>query len=196
MVDPMSDANPFATPQAAIDLPDASRDSRERLASRWARLAAAIIDGAIALVFAFALAAAFTGKVPWRDDDYAEAMAQLSDLETLTMNALGIGFFLALHGYLLAKHGQTLGKLALGLRIVNQHGEIPKFLPLLGLRYLPQWIVVYVPRIGGLLTLIDLLFIFGKERRCLHDYIAGTWVIRIHGPNDPPQPLKALTAGN
>ena len=35
----------------------------------------------------------------------------------------------------------------------------------------------------NLVALVDGLFIFGKERRCLHDYIAGSKVIRV-----TPQP--------
>ncbi|MCL4296805.1 MAG: hypothetical protein KJ077_13795 [Anaerolineae bacterium] len=27
------------------------------------------------------------------------------------------------------------------------------------------------------LSLVDILFIFGQEHRCLHDQLAGTWVI-------------------
>ena len=30
-----------------------------------------------------------------------------------------------------------------------------------------------------LFVLVDILFIFGKERRCVHDYIAGTKVIDV-----------------
>jgi hypothetical protein len=31
----------------------------------------------------------------------------------------------------------------------------------------------------NLVTIVDALFIFGKERRCLHDFIAGSKVIRV-----------------
>lgn len=31
---------------------------------------------------------------------------------------------------------------------------------------------------ASLLWLIDVLFIFGPTRRCLHDYLAGTHVVR------------------
>ena len=35
-----------------------------------------------------------------------------------------------------------------------------------------------VPIAGQLFNLINILFIFGKKRRCFHDYIAGTMVIK------------------
>jgi hypothetical protein len=39
--------------------------------------------------------------------------------------------------------------------------------------------VSLIPTLGGLLTLVDALFIFGGSRRCVHDLIAGTKVIRV-----------------
>ena len=45
------------------------------------------------------------------------------------------------------------------------------------LRGLPQWIVSAIP-VVNLLTLVDVLFIFGSARRCVHDYIAGTIVVK------------------
>ena len=44
-------------------------------------------------------------------------------------------------------------------------------------------VIVMLALQGYLLALVDGLFIFGKERRCLHDYIAGSKVIRV-----TPQP--------
>ena len=35
-----------------------------------------------------------------------------------------------------------------------------------------------VPFIGGFYSIIDSLMIFGEQRRCIHDYIADTIVIR------------------
>ncbi|MCI0409163.1 MAG: RDD family protein [Acidobacteria bacterium] len=74
-----------------------------------------------------------------------------------------------------AREGQTIGKRVMHIRIVNYddgqtagpgrtiwkrtilNGLLGNFIPLYGL--------------------IDPLFIFGAERRCLHDYIAGTKVV-------------------
>jgi uncharacterized RDD family membrane protein YckC len=36
-----------------------------------------------------------------------------------------------------------------------------------------------IPYAGGLITLVDLLLIFGKERRCLHDLMADTIVVDV-----------------
>jgi hypothetical protein len=36
-----------------------------------------------------------------------------------------------------------------------------------------------IPMIGAVVALANILFIFGKEQRCLHDRLAGTKVINI-----------------
>jgi hypothetical protein len=43
---------------------------------------------------------------------------------------------------------------------------VPLFLPLL-------------PFVGSLIAVLDLLFIFGPSRRCLHDQVAGTRVVLV-----------------
>ena len=48
---------------------------------------------------------------------------------------------------------------------------------MIGLRYLPTAVVTQIPLIGSILGITDILFIFGQERRCVHDLIAGTKVI-------------------
>jgi uncharacterized RDD family membrane protein YckC len=85
--------------------------------------------------------------------------------------------FLILHSYLLLKRRQTLGKVIVKTRIVDLTGKIPNFGKLLILRYLILGLVYHIPIIGGLSSFVNGLCIFGKERRCLHDYIAGTRVI-------------------
>ena len=47
---------------------------------------------------------------------------------------------------------------------------------LLGLRYVLVMLLGAIPIIGGLLGVIDFLFIFREDRRCVHDLIAGTKV--------------------
>ena len=48
---------------------------------------------------------------------------------------------------------------------------------ILGLRYVLVMLVAVIPFIGGLLGVIDFLFIFRSDRRCVHDLIAGTKVV-------------------
>lgn len=94
---------------------------------------------------------------------------------------LGVSSYLILNGWLLFKHGQTLGMLMAGIRIVSNatggpapllRALVPRalFFPLLYLILLPG---------PCLIPIIDLAFIFGKARRTLHDRICQTSVARV-----------------
>jgi uncharacterized RDD family membrane protein YckC len=140
----------------------------QELASRWKRLGGQLIDGVIALVLVLPvmfLIGAF---------DHA----RLSLVHQLTWLVLGLGVFLAVNGYLLAKSGQTVGKKLVGTRIVDL--ESRQILPLgkvFGLRVLPLALIAQIPGIGAIFSLVDALFIFRNDKRCVHDLIAGTVVV-------------------
>ena len=85
-----------------------------------------------------------------------------------------------MNGYLLAKRGQTIGKVIVGTRIVDvADGRVPKLVRSLGVRYGTIWLVSLIPFVGGLLSLLDALVIFRRDRRCLHDLSAGTKVVKV-----------------
>ena len=46
------------------------------------------------------------------------------------------------------------------------------------LRHLVTSLVVQIPVAGQFFWLVDVLFIFGRSRRCVHDHIADTVVVR------------------
>ena len=75
---------------------------------------------------------------------------------------------------LLTKDGQTVGKKAWGIRIVRmQTGANGGFVTNALLRLIPLY------------GLVDILFIFRSDRRCIHDMIAGTQVVEaetFYGP--------------
>lgn len=81
---------------------------------------------------------------------------------------------------LLVKHGQTLGKRALGIRIVRLADEsVPGFVKLVLLRQFLPLLVLAIPYVGCLIWLLNVLFIFRADRRCLHDLIAETKVVKV-----------------
>ncbi|MCW8193248.1 RDD family protein [Proteobacteria bacterium 005FR1] len=168
----MSEQNIYQTPQSAVmnDIASAGQ-----LASRWARLGAALIDGFLVAIIALpiimalglfetAMAAAQTGE-------------GMSMQYTIISGVLSMAAFLFLNGYLLAKSGQTVGKKLVSIRIADMDGDKVPFSKLVGLRYIPYWGFSYIPIVGGLLGLINVLFIFRSDKRCIHDLIAGTQVI-------------------
>lgn len=92
--------------------------------------------------------------------------------------ALLLGFF-GYQVWLLTTQGQTLGKKVMGLRIVktadmSNGGFVTNVL----LRAVASAAVSLVPIFGTLFALADPLFVFRDDRRCLHDHIAGTCVIK------------------
>jgi len=141
------------------------------LASRWKRLGGAMIDSVIAMVIFVpimlatgALQRTFSGE-------------EMTIGEQAGFFVVGWVVFLVLNGYLLFTRGQTIGKIAVKTKIVDLSGNIPNFGKLLVLRYLVRGFVHHIPFIGNLAGLVNVLFIFGKKRRCVHDYLAGTIVI-------------------
>ncbi len=91
---------------------------------------------------------------------------------------------LGLQIYLLATRSQSIGKYLVNTQIMDyETGEPASFVRTFLLRTIVHGIVSAVagciPVIGGCYGLIDILFIFGEERRCIHDHIAGTYVADI-----------------
>ena len=91
--------------------------------------------------------------------------------------ALGFVIFVLVQGYPLSQSGQTWGKKALKMKIVDLDGRQPSFATLIAKRYLPVQAISAVPVVGGLFGLVNVLFIFREDRRCIHDLIAGTQVV-------------------
>ncbi len=77
---------------------------------------------------------------------------------------------------LLSRHGQTIGKRLLGIRIVDKDSaENGGFLVNVVKRGFLNGLLCLIPGY----FLVDSLFIFRKNRRCLHDLIARTIVVQI-----------------
>jgi uncharacterized RDD family membrane protein YckC len=144
------------------------RPAARPLASRSARLMARLIDF---FVSGLPLAAAFL-----------LAQREAEGPATTTVR-LGIWFFVApalliTQVALLSAYGQTLGKLALGIRIVDDSdGSNPGFLRAVVCRSLLPGLLTAIPILGTLFALLDVLAIFGEDRRCLHDVFADTRVV-------------------
>jgi uncharacterized RDD family membrane protein YckC len=161
--------NPYQAPQSPIDQNPVA-ETTSVLASRWMRLLAALVDAFIGVVSVILVFVVMGLDVEGLGKANLATQAQLA--------VMGMAAFLALHGYLLAKKGQTIGKLVCGIRIAKLDGNIPEFLPLILKRYVPVWLVAQIPLIGGLLNLVNILFIFRADKRCVHDLIAGIRVIK------------------
>jgi uncharacterized RDD family membrane protein YckC len=165
------DQSTYETPTAPSE--EAGTPSGPELAGRGRRLGAYLIDLIIAGIVLGVLAVLNLG-ISLEDlarDPMTQQMSTAGGIAYLVI-------FMVINGYLLVTKGQTLGKLALGIRIVDAVSNgAATAVKILGLRYVLVMLVGAIPIIGGLLGLIDFLFIFREDRRCVHDLLAGTKVV-------------------
>jgi len=163
----MDKDNLYAPPAADLGIPQESN-----LASRWSRLGGSLIDGIVSMII-LGPVMYFTGF--WQRAMSGDAPAS----DPVIYGLLGIVVYLVLNGYLLSKHGQTIGKLVVGTRIISiDTNEILPLWKVFAVRYIPLAISANLPIIGPFIVVIDSLFIFRKDKRCIHDLIAGTKVVK------------------
>jgi uncharacterized RDD family membrane protein YckC len=166
----MNNENPYSPPVSDLMFVDEIRKDGQ-LAGRFTRLAASLVDSIVGLVFGFPLMY-FMGI--W---SYVGRGQQAPFLLIAAATVLGFLWFLLVHGYLLKKNGQTIGKLLTGIRISDLEGRVPSFSTLIFFRYLPMSILSLIPLVGPYLSFVDVCFIFRADRRCVHDFVAGTKVV-------------------
>lgn len=168
------EANPYAAPSAVVDDVRSFRpdDLEARKATRGQRLGAALLDGVLQLLWIvpIVLMAARYNKTNGLSSEFGLVVwiviAMVVAIGLVVINCL-----------LLHRHGQTIGKRALGIKIVRSDGSRVGLGRVFVLRFLPITLLGMVPMIGRLVSLADVLAIFASERRCLHDMIADTIVI-------------------
>lgn len=143
------------------------------LAGRGRRLFATLIDLVITPIVGVAIMLV-TGIL-----ESAEAYA--STEQTITrLLLLAMSSYLVVNGWLLFSRSQSLGKSLLGIMIVdNNSGEPASFWKLILLRLwaLPLIYLSVIP-FALIIPVLDQAFIFGKSRRCLHDYLCSTKVVK------------------
>ena len=143
------------------------------LASRWKRLGASIIDVLLMMIVTIP-AIYFTGGFDMIFDGIKPSIGY-----NLTMVIFGIIVFILINGKLLLNDGQTIGKFFFGIKIITLDGNLPLINEHLLKRYAIYFILGHIPFAGGLLSLINILFIFGEKRRCIHDLAGGTKVVLV-----------------
>ncbi|WP_039958169.1 RDD family protein [Vibrio sinaloensis] len=144
------------------------------LASRWSRFWATVIDS---LVLALCSA-------PWiiyMLNGAADGTG-VASVYVYALTALLWIITIAFQCYLMHRHGQTIGKNVFEIAMVDLEGNKPGLAKLIFLRMLPVHVLSYANYVGSFVPLINVLFIFRKDRRCLHDLIAGTQVISVAKP--------------
>lgn len=78
----------------------------------------------------------------------------------------------------LYRYGQTIGKRIVKIKIVRSDGDRASLGRILGLRIILVTILESIPFLGGLFSLVNICFIFRDDRRCIHDLMADTVVVK------------------
>jgi uncharacterized RDD family membrane protein YckC len=163
----------------------------------WAdRLIAALIDFAIvvvAIILINVLFGAFFGALGGLGslmgghrppgDAAAGALGGLGCLGCLSWMVMpaivyfGLGLYLKV--YLVSKRGYSVGQGVAKLRVVTPQGSLVPVGTLV-LRLLVQTLFFFIPFIGWLLAVLDLLWpLWDAQRQTLHDKAVGTFVIKV-----------------
>ena len=171
--------NPYAAPASnVLRVPGAV--AALELADRGTRLGAALLEG---LIFAIAFSPAF---IVVADKDPASGQTLEAEANPL-FPIIGLLLVLGLAIYqlvLLATRGQSIGKRIVGVRIVTHpDGANPGGVKTILLRGMVPGIIGAIPILGLIFSLVNICFIFREDRRCIHDLIAGTQVVK----GQPPQ---------
>jgi uncharacterized RDD family membrane protein YckC len=138
-------------------------------ASRVRRFFASMIDSI--LISVVVLPAMYWGGLL----DLASS-APMSWGYTLSSGAMWAVVFILFNGLLLIQRGQTIGKMLLSIKIVKED-SLPADGRTLLIRYAVYFFGNLIPVIGAVFALVNLLFIFGERKQCLHDRIANTIVV-------------------
>ncbi len=177
----MSTPNNYAPPQSVVaDI--AATDAPFEKATRASRLGAKIIDGLLfGIPFLPSYIVALRVMLHSRPNpfNYFAFWAGMAGAGIVFYAGVLIDLVvIVIMIVLISRNAQTIGKKLMGIKIARTDGSRATLARIFWLRYLLNTAISMVPFFGGLYALIDILMIFGEQRRCCHDYIADTIVIR------------------
>lgn len=155
-------------------------------ASPWSRLGANVLDRMLVLGGGVAIGVVF-GVL-------SDALGSSAELALVGGGAAILGL-IGVQVHHLVTRGQTIGKRALGLRIVDADGNIPAWSKLLIAREGSRYGMGFIPYLGVLLGLADALMIFSDRHQTLHDRVAGTYVVLADGTGVPARAPGSGTGG-
>jgi uncharacterized RDD family membrane protein YckC len=171
--------NPYAPPAVDVNAPPVTSTVGPRLAERRTRLGSAMLDGLLyMLAFIPGMVHGFTsGALKPTQGREPSTLWWLGahPLQLVTIAAWIV--LMCVQAYLVATTGQSIGKRLTGIRIVKLDDSPVGFVDGVLLRGWLFGAIGWIPKLGGVFGLVDLLLIFRKDRRCAHDLVAKTKVI-------------------
>jgi uncharacterized RDD family membrane protein YckC len=98
----------------------------------------------------------------------------------MTVMCLSVLILCSYQWYQIVNRGQTIGKRALGIKVVKLDGRPVSLFDGVILREWSFSLIGAIPIIGRLFNVLDFAVILASERRCLHDILAKTKVVKVH----------------
>ena len=169
----MTEFNPYEAPAAVVE--DLARVEYLELADRGTRLAAKILDGLVGFVGIGILAALL---IPMAISQRNGGSGSLFLIVFVAATACLVLTVLIWNLIWLHRYGQTIGKRIVKVRIVRSDGERADLGRIVGLRIILVMILGAIPLLGPLFSLVNVCFIFRDDRRCIHDLMADTIVVK------------------
>lgn len=163
--------NVYEPPESDVINEDAGNSE---LASRWVRLGASLLDTLLLLVILL--------PVQYLTGAYDDLGADVGFTDNigynLIMGVLSVAVYAAINYKLLTSKGQTVGKMLVGTKIVSADANTLPTGTQLVRRYSIYLGLGLIPIIGGLISLVNVLFIFTEKKTCVHDIVANTLVVK------------------
>jgi uncharacterized RDD family membrane protein YckC len=167
---PATASNRYAPPRAAVrDVIDTS--ASDEPADRSTRLAAAILDSLIAGAMIYGpmlLGLGLGGAVAGSDGMGTMVIA------TVVLTLVGFVVWCWLTIRYVIENGQSIAKKLLNIKVIRSDGSPITLGRIFWLRNFLNGMLGIIPLYG----LVELLFIFGESRQCLHDKLADTIVVK------------------
>ena len=166
----MSTTNPYAPPKGEVrDVAEYGGDPADRLL----RLGAAILDGIVFACMVYLPLFVILAGAGELQEPATETNEVVLGLGVILMLVGGIAW-IWLTILFVARNGQTIAKKLVGIKVVRSDGSPASLGRIFWLRNVVNGLLGIIPLYG----LIDILFIFGEQRQCLHYKIADTIVVK------------------
>lgn len=170
--------NPYSTPNSSV-----GREADDApMASLVQRLGGGLVDVGLRVICLFAplyMAGDFHLLSESMRTEDMETLKRILSGREYTATPILFSILIAFDLWLLYKDGQTIGKRMVGTRIVRTSGVRAGFIRIVGLREFLSRLLYIVPFVGPAFMIIGHSMILLPQRRCMHDYIADTKVVRI-----------------
>lgn len=163
------------------------------LASVGSRILAKLIDFVLFMLASLPLYLAFynspnfdkfikmaeSGKTILSNSEVQQLLTGIPQSTMILTNILVLGLLVA-QTLLLTRRGQTIGKMVMGIRILDmQSNAIPKFTNLILLRTIVTNIIYSLSVFGLIFLIVDLVMMISdkNKRQSIHDKMARTYVV-------------------